>query len=70
MALPLCVSSVPPAAGPVLPNGPSRPLNPDVIKRELQRLQHASKHAHISRSVTQLSSYQMTKTLLFTLNVI
>ncbi|XP_074525003.1 serine/threonine-protein kinase Nek1 isoform X2 [Halichoeres trimaculatus] len=46
---------VPPAAGPVLPNGPSRPLNPDVIKRELQRLQHASKHAHISRQRLQMA---------------
>ncbi|KAM7013072.1 serine/threonine-protein kinase Nek1 isoform 3-T3 [Tautogolabrus adspersus] len=46
--------SVPPAAGPVLPNGPSRPFNPDVIKRELQRLQHVSKQSHISRSRLQM----------------
>ncbi|XP_020487460.1 serine/threonine-protein kinase Nek1 isoform X1 [Labrus bergylta] len=46
--------SVPPAAGPVLPNGPSRPLNPDIIKRELQRLQHVSKQVHISRPRFQM----------------
>ncbi|XP_034565573.1 serine/threonine-protein kinase Nek1 [Notolabrus celidotus] len=46
---------VPPAAGPVLPNGPSRPLNPDAIKRELQRLQHVSKQAHISRQRIQMA---------------
>ncbi|XP_062280769.1 serine/threonine-protein kinase Nek1 [Scomber scombrus] len=40
---------VPAAAGPVLPNGPSRVLNSDAMKRELQRLQHVSKQAHISR---------------------
>lgn len=54
MSWPLCVRSVPAAAGPVLPNGPARILNPDVIKRELQRLQHVSRQAHISRSVMQL----------------
>ncbi|XP_059197493.1 serine/threonine-protein kinase Nek1 [Centropristis striata] len=43
------IRSVPAAAGPVLPNGPSRILNPDAIKRELQRLQHVSKPAHVSR---------------------
>lgn len=53
MVFPLCVKSVPAAAGPVLPNGPARLLNPDAIKRELQRLQHVSKQAHFSRSVKQ-----------------
>ncbi|XP_035863370.1 serine/threonine-protein kinase Nek1 isoform X5 [Sander lucioperca] len=43
------IRGVPAAAGPVLPNGPARLLNPDVIKRELQRLQHVSKPAHVSR---------------------
>ncbi|CAJ1059944.1 serine/threonine-protein kinase Nek1 isoform X2 [Xyrichtys novacula] len=47
-------SRVPPAAGPVLPNGPSRPLNPGAIKRELQKLQHASRQAHISRQRLQM----------------
>ncbi|KAM7410415.1 hypothetical protein PAMA_001721 [Pampus argenteus] len=42
-------SRVPAAAGPVLANGPARLLNPDAIKRELQRLQHVSKQTHISR---------------------
>lgn len=37
------------AAGPVLPNSPTRRLDPNVIKRELQRLQNVSKQAHISR---------------------
>uniref|UniRef100_A0A8D0AW62 non-specific serine/threonine protein kinase n=1 Tax=Sander lucioperca TaxID=283035 RepID=A0A8D0AW62_SANLU len=37
------------SVGPMLPNGPARLLNPDVIKRELQRLQHVSKPAHVSR---------------------
>lgn len=53
MALLLCVRGVPAAAGPVLPNGPAQFLNADVIKRELHRLQHGSKQAHISRSVKQ-----------------
>ncbi|XP_032382144.1 serine/threonine-protein kinase Nek1 isoform X3 [Etheostoma spectabile] len=43
------IRGVPAAAGPVLPNGHARLLNPDVIKRELQRLQHVSKPAHVSR---------------------
>ncbi len=54
MVLPLCVTSVPAAAGPVLPNGPARLLSSDAIKRELQRLQHVSKQAHFSRSVKEL----------------
>ncbi|XP_054590851.2 serine/threonine-protein kinase Nek1 isoform X1 [Nothobranchius furzeri] len=37
------------AAGPVLSNSPTQCLNHDVIRRELQKLQHASKQAHISR---------------------
>ncbi|KAM8745722.1 serine/threonine-protein kinase Nek1 isoform 1-T2 [Acanthopagrus schlegelii] len=49
------VRSVPAAAGPVLPNGPARILNPDVIKRELQRLQHVSRQAHISRQCGQMA---------------
>ncbi|XP_073333314.1 serine/threonine-protein kinase Nek1 isoform X3 [Pagrus major] len=46
---------VPAAAGPVLPNGPARILNPDVIKRELQRLQHVSRQVHISRQYGQMA---------------
>ncbi|XP_033477754.1 serine/threonine-protein kinase Nek1 isoform X2 [Epinephelus lanceolatus] len=46
---------VPAAAGPVLPNGPARLLNPDAIKRELQRLQQVSKPAHISRPRGQVA---------------
>lgn len=57
----LCVRSVPAAAGPVLSNGPARLLNPDAIKRELQRLQHVSKQAHFSRSVKQLPPNQQVK---------
>lgn len=57
MALPLCVISVPAAAGPVLPNGTAR-LNPDAIKRELKRLQLVSIQARISRSVRQFLSNQ------------
>lgn len=57
MALPLCERSVPAAAGPVLPNGTAR-LNPDAIKRELQRLQLVSIQACISRSVMLLLSSQ------------
>ncbi|XP_017278942.1 serine/threonine-protein kinase Nek1 isoform X2 [Kryptolebias marmoratus] len=40
---------IPAPAGPVLPNGPVRRLNPGEIKRELHKLQHVSKQAHISR---------------------
>uniref|UniRef100_A0A669B3R2 non-specific serine/threonine protein kinase n=1 Tax=Oreochromis niloticus TaxID=8128 RepID=A0A669B3R2_ORENI len=47
---------VPAAAGPVLPNGPARRLDPDVIKRELHRLQHVSKQAHISRQRGQMAA--------------
>ncbi|XP_053717543.1 serine/threonine-protein kinase Nek1 isoform X7 [Synchiropus splendidus] len=42
--------------------GPSRLLNSDVIKRELQRLQHVSKQAHISRQRGHMAverSYQV-----------
>ncbi|XP_067370236.1 serine/threonine-protein kinase Nek1 isoform X3 [Channa argus] len=46
---------VPAAAGPVLPNGPGR-LNPDVIKRELQRLQFVSIQARISRQRGQMAA--------------
>ncbi|XP_008297134.1 serine/threonine-protein kinase Nek1 isoform X2 [Stegastes partitus] len=49
-------SRVPAAAGPVLPNGPARRLNHDAIKRELQRLQHVSKHAHISRQRSHMAA--------------
>ncbi|KAK2835889.1 hypothetical protein Q5P01_016373 [Channa striata] len=45
---------VPAAAGPVLPNGTARLLNPDVIKRELQRLQFVSIHARFSRQHGQM----------------
>ncbi|XP_062419476.1 LOW QUALITY PROTEIN: serine/threonine-protein kinase Nek1 [Pungitius pungitius] len=40
---------VPLAAGPVLPSAPPRLLNCDAVKRELQRLQHVSKPAHLCR---------------------
>ncbi|XP_076582578.1 serine/threonine-protein kinase Nek1 isoform X2 [Chaetodon auriga] len=46
---------VPASAGPVRPNGPARLLNPDAIKRELQRLQHVSKQAHFSRQCGQMA---------------
>ncbi|XP_042339439.1 serine/threonine-protein kinase Nek1 isoform X2 [Plectropomus leopardus] len=46
---------VPAAAGPVLSNGPARLLNPDAIKRELQRLQHVSKPVHVSRPRGQVA---------------
>ncbi|XP_007550803.1 serine/threonine-protein kinase Nek1 isoform X6 [Poecilia formosa] len=48
------IRGVPAAAGPVLPNGPARRLNSDVIKRELQRLHHVSKQAQISRQRGQI----------------
>ncbi|XP_069006843.1 serine/threonine-protein kinase Nek1 isoform X2 [Embiotoca jacksoni] len=47
---------VPAAAGPVLPNGSARHLNPDAIKREIQRLQHVSKQAHISRQRSHMAA--------------
>lgn len=50
MVSPLCVRGAPAAAGPVLPNGTAR-LNPDAIKRQLQKLQLVSIQARISRSV-------------------
>lgn len=37
------------AAAPGLPNGPVALLNPDLIKRELQKLQDVSKQPHFSR---------------------
>lgn len=44
------VVGVPPAAGPVLPNGPDKhKANHNAIKQELLRLQHVSKQAHINR---------------------
>ncbi|XP_019724254.1 serine/threonine-protein kinase Nek1 isoform X2 [Hippocampus comes] len=43
------IRNVPAAAGPVLPNGPAPLINPDAVKRELQRLQHNSKQTHMSR---------------------
>ncbi|KAM9848260.1 serine/threonine-protein kinase Nek1 [Aulostomus maculatus] len=46
---------VPAAAGPVL-NGPTPLLNPDIIKRELQRLQQYSKQAHISRQYSHMAA--------------
>ncbi|XP_054644994.1 serine/threonine-protein kinase Nek1 isoform X3 [Dunckerocampus dactyliophorus] len=41
--------NVPAAAGPVLPNGRAQAVNAEVVKRQLQRLQHISKQSHISR---------------------
>ncbi|XP_026161115.1 serine/threonine-protein kinase Nek1 [Mastacembelus armatus] len=46
---------VPAAAGPVLPSGTARLLNPDAIKRELQRLQLVSVQARISRQRGQMA---------------
>uniref|UniRef100_A0A7N6B229 non-specific serine/threonine protein kinase n=1 Tax=Anabas testudineus TaxID=64144 RepID=A0A7N6B229_ANATE len=46
---------VPAAAGPVLPNGTAR-LNPDAIKRELQRLQLVSIQARINRQRGQTAA--------------
>ncbi|KAM9763183.1 serine/threonine-protein kinase Nek1 isoform 2-T2 [Menidia menidia] len=43
------IRGLPAAAGPVLPDSPTHRLNPDVIRKELQRLQHVSKQAHVSR---------------------
>ncbi|XP_077441337.1 serine/threonine-protein kinase Nek1 isoform X4 [Vanacampus margaritifer] len=48
------IRNVPAAAGPVLPNGPSPLINPDAVKRELQRLQHVSKQTHMSRRKTHI----------------
>uniref|UniRef100_A0A3Q2PGE4 non-specific serine/threonine protein kinase n=1 Tax=Fundulus heteroclitus TaxID=8078 RepID=A0A3Q2PGE4_FUNHE len=48
------IRGIPAAAGPVLPNGPAHRLNSDTIKRELQRLQHVSKQAQISRQRGQI----------------
>ncbi|XP_055077269.1 serine/threonine-protein kinase Nek1 [Periophthalmus magnuspinnatus] len=42
------VAGVPPAAGPMRPNGTDK-VNHDLIKQELLRLQHGSKQAHINR---------------------
>nr|XP_057929832.1 serine/threonine-protein kinase Nek1 isoform X2 [Doryrhamphus excisus] len=41
--------NVPAAAGPVLPNGRAQAVNPEAVKRRLERLQHTSKQSHISR---------------------
>ncbi|XP_041695076.1 serine/threonine-protein kinase Nek1 isoform X3 [Coregonus clupeaformis] len=43
------VRGVPPAASSVLPNGPARLPDPDAVKRELRRLEHVTKQAHVSR---------------------
>ncbi|XP_061540126.1 serine/threonine-protein kinase Nek1 isoform X2 [Phycodurus eques] len=48
------IRNVPAAAGPVHPNGPAPLLNPDAVKRELQRLQHLSKQPHMSRQKTRI----------------
>ncbi|XP_041862500.1 serine/threonine-protein kinase Nek1 isoform X2 [Melanotaenia boesemani] len=50
------IRGVPAAAGPVLPNGPSHVLNPDAVKRKLQRLQHVSKQTHIYRQRGQMGA--------------
>lgn len=42
------------AAAPGPPNGPAALLNPDVINRELQKLQDGSNKPHLSRYVKQL----------------
>ncbi|XP_055364123.1 serine/threonine-protein kinase Nek1 isoform X2 [Betta splendens] len=49
------IRGVPAAAGPVLPNGTAR-LNPDAIKRELQRLQLFSIQARMSRQRGQMGA--------------
>ncbi|XP_026201818.1 serine/threonine-protein kinase Nek1 [Anabas testudineus] len=49
------IRGVPAAAGPVLPNGTAR-LNPDAIKRELQRLQLVSIQARINRQRGQTAA--------------
>lgn len=46
---------VPPAAGPVLPNGPAGPHqlpDADVVRKELKRLELVSKHANANRFVS------------------
>ncbi|XP_061883932.1 serine/threonine-protein kinase Nek1 isoform X3 [Entelurus aequoreus] len=43
------IRKVPAAAGPVLSNGRAQPVNPEAVKRQLQRLQHFSKQSHVSR---------------------
>nr|XP_049585431.1 serine/threonine-protein kinase Nek1 isoform X4 [Syngnathus scovelli] len=48
------VRGVPAAAGPVLPNGRGPLVNPDAVKKELQRLQDVSKQAHMSRLRTPI----------------
>ncbi|XP_075943416.1 serine/threonine-protein kinase Nek1 isoform X2 [Anarhichas minor] len=52
---------VPSAAGAVLPNGPARLLNCDAFKRELQKLQHVSKPAHVSRPRGQVEEFLQRK---------
>ncbi|XP_037106432.1 serine/threonine-protein kinase Nek1 isoform X2 [Syngnathus acus] len=49
------VRGVPAAAGPVLPNGRGLLVNPDAVKKELQRLQDVSKQAHMSRLRTPIA---------------
>ncbi|XP_052315924.1 serine/threonine-protein kinase Nek1 isoform X10 [Oncorhynchus keta] len=43
------VRGVPAAASSVLPNGPARLPDPDVVKRELRRLEYVTKQTHVSR---------------------
>ncbi|KAM9385320.1 serine/threonine-protein kinase Nek1 [Pholidichthys leucotaenia] len=50
------VRNVPAAAGQVLPSSPVRHLNPDAVRRELQRLQHVSRQAHVSRQRGQIAA--------------
>ncbi|XP_061154091.1 serine/threonine-protein kinase Nek1 isoform X2 [Syngnathus typhle] len=49
------VRGVPAAAGPVLPDGRGPFVNPDAVKKELQRLQDVSKQAHMSRLRTPIA---------------
>lgn len=41
------------AAAPGPPNGPAALLNPDLIRRELRKLQEVSNQPYFSRYVTQ-----------------
>ncbi|XP_064791652.1 serine/threonine-protein kinase Nek1 isoform X5 [Oncorhynchus masou masou] len=43
------VRGLPAAASSVLPNGPARLPDPDVVKRELRRLEYVTKQTHVSR---------------------
>ncbi|KAK6493911.1 serine/threonine-protein kinase Nek1 [Huso huso] len=50
---------VPPAAGPVLPNGPAGPHqlpDADVVRKELKRLELVSKHANANRQRGQIAA--------------